>query len=196
MTEIRDLGVQLDSELILDKHIEKISKKAYSMLGFVLRQGKAFKKESTLRVLYNSLVLSHLQYASTVWNPGYSRYVNMIERVQNKYHKHMKFRFKNYNRDLVPSLEKKREVRDQIFLYKIMNNLVDSIYLVGKINLKCSRVGLRNKNITFATDFCRTNYSRNRFIVRSTHNYNNKYNTVDIFQHSCSKFINSIVKHD
>lgn len=54
VTEVRELGVLLDSQWIFDKHITKITNKAYQMLGFVFDKEQI--KKITLTVLYNSYV--------------------------------------------------------------------------------------------------------------------------------------------
>lgn len=70
-TEIRDLGVIMDSKLIFNNHIDKIVKKAYKLLGFLIRSCKNFNLMKSIKIIYCSLVRSNLEYASQVWNPRY-----------------------------------------------------------------------------------------------------------------------------
>ncbi len=55
---INDLGVIFDSEQKFDIHFEAISKKAYRMLGFLIRSCKDFKYIKTHTLLYEPLVKS------------------------------------------------------------------------------------------------------------------------------------------
>lgn len=179
VTEVRDLGVTLDCELLFSTHVNKITTKAYKMLGFIFRQTVDFVNPETLILLYNCFVRSQLEYASTAWNPQYLTYINLIEKIQHKFIKRLKFKFKNQSFNLVP-LELRREQRDLTLLYKIINNHVESPYLLSKISFRCPRANLRSCN-TFAVPLSRTNYAANRFIPRSMNAYNSKYGHIDVF---------------
>ena len=78
---IKDLGVIIDTKLNFDIHISTMVKKAYSMLGFILRCTKEFKNVDALKSLYFTQVRSILEYGSQIWNPQYKKYVNKIESI-------------------------------------------------------------------------------------------------------------------
>lgn len=185
--EIRDLGVQLDSGLYFESHINKITAKAYKLLGFIFRQGTDFRNVSTLTLLYNAYVRSQLEYASTVWNPHYQKYQTLLEGIQNRFIRRLKFKFKNYNVNSIESLASRRKFRDQIFLFKIVNNLIDSPYLLNKVTFMCPRPSARLKN-TFCIPLCRTNYAQNSFVVRATNAYNKSFVHLDIFHEKLMKY--------
>lgn len=187
VNEIRDLGVQLDSGLYFESHFNKITAKAYKLLGFIFRQGTDFRNVNTLILLYNAYVRSQLEYASTIWNPQYQKYIALVEGIQNKFIRRLKLRFKNYDMNSIQSLASRRNLRDQIFLYKIINNLIDSPYLLSKIIFKCPRSNARQKH-TFYVPLCRTNYVKNNFIVRATTEYNKKFIQFDIFHEKLTKY--------
>ncbi|PZC72272.1 hypothetical protein B5X24_HaOG211650 [Helicoverpa armigera] len=92
VTQVRDLGVHLTPELTFREHIIKICKKAYRNLGFVLRQSQGFTNITTVRVLYDALVRSHLEYGGVIWAPHEAKYSVMLERVQNKFTRHLYWR--------------------------------------------------------------------------------------------------------
>lgn len=189
VTEVRDLGVFLDSKLLFRSHFEKITAKAYKMLGFLIRQTADFKDINTFIILYNALVRSHLEYASVTWNPQYDKYKHMLQRIQDKFCKRLKFKFKTSPPVTLLSLETRREHRDIIFLYKILNNHIDSSYLLNEISFNCPKyIPRSNRAYTFAIPFCRTNYASNRFVVRTCRLYNNNYNMLDIFYLKPDKF--------
>lgn len=196
VNEVRDLGVYLDSQLLFRAHIDRIVAKAYKMLGFVLRQGSEFKNASTFIILYNAFVRSHLEYASTTWNPIYSVYIDSIERIQNKFLKVLRYRQRQnnnfkYNPETVKPLVVRRDINDFVFLYKIINNICDSPYLLGQIGFKCRLFNSRSSSL-FHIAHCSTNYAKNRFIVRACSSYNQMYNDIDIFQKSLYKIKNDI----
>ncbi|KAL0829565.1 hypothetical protein ABMA28_003076 [Loxostege sticticalis] len=71
---IRDLGVLMDSKLTFVPHIDHTIKKASRAMGFLMRNAREFKHNSTKNLLYNSLVRSTLEYARSKRNlPGISR---------------------------------------------------------------------------------------------------------------------------
>lgn len=82
---MRDLGVIFDTNLTFHNHIDSMCGKARRMLGFIMRVGKHFKDKYTHTTLYNSLVRSNLEYASTIWNPHTAEHKLKIERVQHKF---------------------------------------------------------------------------------------------------------------
>jgi hypothetical protein len=186
--EIRDLGVTLDCKLRFDTHISNVIHKAFKQLGLILRLSRPFKKAATLKILYNSFVRSRLEYASVVWNPQYKIHIGRMEKVQNKFLKSLDYRtgnlFENYSnsakRHRIAPLEKRRIYIDSIFLFKIINSLIDSPALLAKINFKCNRTSSRSKP-TFYVDFCSTNYASNSFIRRAMRSHNVVFNDVDIF---------------
>lgn len=189
---VRDLGVYLDCELGLASHIDIVTSRAYKMLGFVFRQCKDFKNMATYIMLYNSLVRSHLEYASTVWNPLYTTYIEQLERIQNKFLRRLRYKFRNPAMEL-RTLQLRREHRDQVFLFKILNNVVDSPYLHNRIYYRCPRLTARS-NAVFSVPTCKTNYSKNRFLVRACNIHNARYSSIDIFNCKLRTFVCAVRK--
>lgn len=62
----KDLGIIIDDKLSFRDHVDDMTRKAYRMLGFIFRCGKYFKSQSSMRLLYSSLVRNRLEYCSTV----------------------------------------------------------------------------------------------------------------------------------
>lgn len=92
VSQVRGLGVIFTQELTFREHINKICKKAYRNLGFVLRQAQGFAYITTLKVLYDALVRSHLEHSAVIWAPHEAKYSVMLERVQNKFTRHLYFK--------------------------------------------------------------------------------------------------------
>lgn len=90
---IRDLGVTLDRKLNFEAHVKIITKKAYSILGFICRSLNKFKNVNTYKMLYFTYVRSILEYCTPIWNPYYDVHVNDVERVQRRYTRSIYRRF-------------------------------------------------------------------------------------------------------
>ncbi|XP_034839852.2 uncharacterized protein [Maniola hyperantus] len=85
VSEVRDLGVNLNKELTFRTHIVKCCKKAYRNLGFLLRTVGGFTNMNAVVALYNALVRSQLEGNAVIWSPHETKYRLMLERVQNKF---------------------------------------------------------------------------------------------------------------
>ena len=68
---INDLGVLFDSELRFTGHIDWVISKSFRMLGFVWRQCHDFRDAKVLKLIFYSLVRSHLDYCCAIWSPCY-----------------------------------------------------------------------------------------------------------------------------
>ena len=81
--EERDLGVLVDDRLQFDKHIRGIVNKANRMLGMIKIGFACLDKEIFLS-LYPVLVRPLLEYCVQVWSPYKQRYIDLIEKVQER----------------------------------------------------------------------------------------------------------------
>ena len=73
------LGVCLSETL--EAHINKITSKSNSTLGFFLRNLKACPPKLR-ETAYFSLVRSSLEYSSAIWNPFRQKDINKLEKIQ------------------------------------------------------------------------------------------------------------------
>jgi hypothetical protein len=88
------LGVTISTDLSWDDHIDQITRKANSTLGFVrrnLRIGNTKIKE----LAYKTFVRPILEYACTVWDPHTDTNINKLEMVQRRA---ARFVLNNYHR--------------------------------------------------------------------------------------------------
>lgn len=136
----RDLGVTFDNKLTFKEHIDNICKSARKMLGFIFRNAKDFKKLSTIKLLYTSLVRSRLEYCSVVWNPHYQNHKDRIESIQRRFTQffsHGQYKRAPYKDRLnifnLSTLSDRRKIIDITFLYKVLNNFVDDMELLNYI---------------------------------------------------------------
>ena len=75
------LGLTLNENMDWSSHCHKIANKISRILG-VMDRLKHYLPTSVLTTIYNSLILSHLQYCLTVW--GYEH--NRLTKLQKKSH--------------------------------------------------------------------------------------------------------------
>ena len=81
VTQEKDIGVIIDSELTFENHLCEKVKKATSIFAAIRRTFKYLDTKSFL-VIYKTLVRTHLDYASFVWAPYKMKYIEKIESVQ------------------------------------------------------------------------------------------------------------------
>ena len=65
----KDLGVIMSNDLKWADQVNQVVNKANRMLGIIRNTFKSFNFDS-FKLLYQSLVRPHLDYAVSVWNPN------------------------------------------------------------------------------------------------------------------------------
>ena len=119
----KDLGVVIDSQLKFHKHTAAVVKKANMKLGLI-KKSFASLDETTLPILYTSLVRSHLEYGNVIWGPHYKGDSVAVEKVQRRATKLVQsIKNLSYEERLrhlkLPSLQHRRRRGDMIFAYKL-----------------------------------------------------------------------------
>ena len=173
--EIKDLGVTFDNSMSFINHIELMLRKSNIMLGFIMRNTQCFSSHKAITVLYNSFVRSKLEYASNIWSPYYTKYNIKIEKIQNKFLRYIKFKisdnsdFNDYQflREItgLDTLSNRRIKSDCIFIFKILNGLIDCNDLLQLINLRVPVKTTRNQTM-FQVPLTVTNYLYNKPLSR------------------------------
>ena len=130
-TTTKYLGVNLTSNLCWSTHIDKSTKKANSVLGFIKRNIRT-KNRDTKATAFKTLVRPHLEYCSSVWNPHTEKDKKKIEMVQRRAARYV---LNDYNTTSSVSamleelgwetLESRRQKLQLTLFFKIVNNLVD-----------------------------------------------------------------------
>lgn len=202
---IRDLGVHIDSKLRFHVHIDKIAKKGFKLMGFVLRNCKQFKRSSSKIAVFNSLVRSGLEYGSVVWSPLYEIHKQRLESIQRKFLYHLSYQCKlakrlpTYETRLeyfkLLSLEDRRKVLDFMFLYKIINNKVDCADLLSRINYNVpSKLARLSRYLPFKANTFRTNLGHFSAMDRIQSQFSklSRSNDVDM-SYSLRKFKSSLM---
>lgn len=199
VSSLRDLGVIVDQKMDFKQHFEHIGKKAAKLAGFVIRQTKTFKDPEVPIIIFNCYVRPIIEYCSQIWNPSYAVHSTKIEKLQKQFLYHLAFadnrcrtltsyqsRLTHYK---MSTLEHRRKIADVLFLYKIVNGLIDCPDMVANIFICIPRISSRLINRkTFFIPTHRTNYGRNSPLSRMCSYYNDICHEADIFNSSVNRF--------
>ena len=140
----KDLGVFMDYELKFHEQTSAAIKKANSILG-VIKKTFANLNETTLTLLYKTMVRPHLEYCNVVWGPHYKLDQQAIEKVQRRATKlvhpikHLPYT-ERLEKLVLPSLMYRRRRGDMITTFNIVHqnvNLINDTFF--KFNLSRTR---------------------------------------------------------
>ena len=127
----RYLGVELQSNMAWNKHMDQTIKKGNCMLGF-LRRNLKVSNESTKTAAYSSLIRPILEYCCTVWGPHTQEYTNKLEIFQRRAARYVNNRYHNTSSVTSmldhlewESLEARRTKCQLTMLFKIINDSAD-----------------------------------------------------------------------
>lgn len=186
-----DLGVELDSELNFNRHIEKMVAKSNSLFGFIKRISRDLDDPHAIISIYNAFVRSVIEYASVTWQPFYDVHKKRIERIQKKV---LRFALRNLGwRGEMPdykslcllvgteTLENRRLTADALFLKDILTGKLYSPYLLNQVTRYSGRSSLRTVR-PFQLRNRVQNYARNEpmYRIMSFYNENLPFINVDM----------------
>lgn len=183
LNEIRDLGVLFESNVSFNKHIDCVTAKAYSMLGFMKRICSKFVDPYTLLSIYNAHVRSHLEYASIVWYPNYITHVSKLESIQKQFVRYALRRLQWRDRFVLPpyenrcqllnidTLSKRRVIAGASFIFDLLSGRINSHALLGKVNLNAPVRSLRSQPF-LNPNFHRTNYGHSEPMTNLSNVFN------------------------
>lgn len=194
VSNIKDLGVMFDEKLTFDNHIGFVTSRAYKNLGFMNRITKEFRNEKCLKLLYNALVRSGLEYGSVIWSPFQQNKIARIEKVQRKFTRILAYKVppvdrvvlvresypERLSRFALNSLEHRRIESDMCMMFKLLRNEID-INVSHKFNFRVSPVHTRHHQM-FSMNRHRLDVGRylNPF-SRFQRTYNSKFMGIDVF---------------
>lgn len=92
VTRVRDLRTIIDSNLTFIDHSAHVTATSSRMLGFIKRSCGHFSNPCTLIRLFSSIVLSHLDYTSVIWQFRITRQSDQLERIQNFFLRFLAFK--------------------------------------------------------------------------------------------------------
>lgn len=159
VSEIKDLGVVLDSRLNFKNQIEVVKGKAFRMLGYLIRTCKDFTCLNAIKAAYFAIVRSHLDYCSEIWSPTQKGASAMLESVQRRFVRFLYFKGLipsapseyHYNPCLqllnIRSLQSRRVCSDLILLARIHNFGYGGLSLEPYLREPTSGVLLRSQRL-------------------------------------------------
>ena len=129
--ELRDLGLMVSASGSWAAQINKVVQKARGVSAWVLSVFKS-RERDVLMTLYKSLVRSHVEYCSPVWNPSKIEDIKKLEDVQRQYTRKIAgLGSMNYHERLsvldIMSLQRRRERYIIIHMWKILNGEAPNI---------------------------------------------------------------------
>ena len=206
VSEVRDLGVMLDSKLTFAAHISQTVCKANRALGIFIRSFQTglprqkFDKK-TLLASYFANVRSILEYGCVVWGGAAKSHTERLERVQHKFMIWLASRARDVTaqslgyRELlrtfdVPSLEARRLQYDLMFVRNVYGGSIDSSYLVECFPLHVPSRATRSISL-FHAAYARVNTVKFGMFCRipnETNEFLRKCPTVDVFNLSAFCF--------
>ena len=130
---LRDLGVEISSDLKFNDHIGNVVTSATKLVGWAMR---TFRRRSrvTMMTIWKSLIQPKLDYCSQLWSPSDQASIAMLEGVQRNFTGMIAgMDGKDYIERLVSlkmySQERRRERYQLIFIWKISQGLVQGYNL-------------------------------------------------------------------
>ena len=79
----KKISVHIDEGLTFEEHICTKVRIANALVDGIGR-GFTFLDGHTLKKLYSSMVRPHVEYGQSIWSPFLLKYINMIERLQER----------------------------------------------------------------------------------------------------------------
>ena len=131
VTQVKDLGVYIDSTGTFDAQITEAVKRGNNMVGWIMRVF-ATRELGPMMTLFKSMVLPRLEYCCQLWSPNALKNIRQLEAVQRSFTAriaglgHLGYWERLAHLKLY-SLERRRERYIIIYIYKIINKLVPNM---------------------------------------------------------------------
>ena len=129
VSQIRDLGVIVDSRLKFTAHIAKIVSTAKQRTSLLFRAFLTREHKCLMRMAYKSYILPLLEYCSPIWSPHSVGDILLLESVKRSFTKRIPgLQNMSYDARLealnMITLERRRLHYDLVFCYKVLNGLM------------------------------------------------------------------------
>lgn len=186
--EIRDLGVLVDQRFSFNHHIEQITAHARQMIGYIKRVSNGNFTLETKRILYLAYVRSRLEFASVIWSPHQTIYMDDIESVQKQFviylleNRKCATSFKlspYYDRCKILNIEPlnlRRRIADALFVYDVCVTKINDVVINSKF-IKSKTTRTLRKNRWFEEPRYKNEYSKYKPIARMLQ-IANKYSNI------------------
>lgn len=202
---IKDLGVTYNNKMDFSPHIHDICSRSFRILGCIKRSACLFSNPISMVRLFNALVRSLLEHASSVWNPYLVKHISLLESIQRNF---TRFTFIKFNLSApdsnIPSyhqrcealnlqlLADRRAIFDALFVRGVAIEEIDSSFLLQFITPRTHEYPHRRFRPLMEAHH-RTNRSQNAPIARCTHTLNTFFDNSFINPFNCSR--KSFIEH-
>ena len=210
VSEMRDLGVVVDSKLNFASHVSRIVSQANRALGLLMRSFQTGARgtklnQKTLLVTYFANIRSILEYSCVVWAGAAKSHTERVDRVQHKFlmwlnsHTSVSCPSISYKSLLnhfgIPSLSARRVQYDILFLRNVFSGRLQSTYLLSCFPLHVPPRSTRSQRLLAERPW-RVATVRDGLLRRIPRNANAflSANDVDFFSDSFSTFKARVVK--
>ena len=156
-SELKDLGITIDSDFTFTTHIHNIIAKGKRMAGWALRAFES-RDTKTMSTLLKQLVIPMVEYGCEIWSPVDQTAINLIESVQRSFTSKLE-QFQAFNHEAgfytcateyadrlkalgIYSLERRRERYQILYMYKVIIGKIPNPDLTIEANM---RTGLNIK---------------------------------------------------
>ena len=177
------LGIIIDEQPKWHEHNNKQCKTISASIG-MLRRSRDFVTQDVLITMYNSLVLAHLTYCSSVWHGSSADHVSKLYKFQKRAARVITG--SNYNirsTDIFETLnwrpiKDNLDERDLVMTFKAIKGIVPD-YLIPTINLnENANYQLRSNNRNIYLPKPNTNFLKNSFSYGGAMRWNNLPNHI------------------
>ena len=177
------LGVTISSTLSWKDHINAISSKANSTLGF-LRRNLSIESRSIKERAYFALVRPQLEYCATVWDPQDSGSIKKLEMVQRRAARYVlgRYRRRASVTEMLSELQwstlKERRLTSKLgMMYKINNDLV--ALTTEDLQMEhLNRPGRHSNSYAFKIPYAKRDAYKNSFVPTTIRAWNNLPNSI------------------
>ena len=171
------LGVTMHENMTWSDHIDKISKKVNQRIG-AIRRVKHLLPLSARICLYNNLVVPLFDYADVIWGDKFNdTLMSQLQILQNRAAKLLldrpKYSSASEALDILnmETLSSRRRQHRLVFLYKILNQLVNFNFNLYYKSVDIHNYNTRNKE-NFRLPKTRTNWGRQTTLYSSASDWN------------------------
>jgi hypothetical protein len=165
------LGLIIDDQLKWNRHNDEQCKKISKSIA-LLRKAKDFTSQEELVTIYNSLVLPHFNYCSTIWNDNNKSHIDKLWKLQKRaalvitssdYTIRSSQVFETLQWHPIKNLMDKR---DLTMMFKVVKNIAPN-YLTNMFR-KCdnSNYSLRSNNLKLSLPKPKTDFLKRSFSYR------------------------------
>jgi len=205
-SSIKDLGVIYQNNFRFDLQLNNVLNNASRSLGLIKRFCRNISDVDLIRTLYLTYVRSKLTSAIIIWAPQSKDGFKKLEKIQKKFIKFLCYKMNIiYHRNLYipilnlldhPSINKLIDITLVKFLYRILNNKINSVFLTGSINFNAPVVALRRhmffKTTNYKAIYLERNVLNSAMKIFNKIIKNSQYKCLDFNYHHWSAFYHAL----